>query len=358
MQTSTDQSPKPHANAGHASVGSASFRDTPAQAHHAEAASLLDILSPIQEDLAATDQIIRHGLSSDVALIGTISHYIISAGGKRLRPAVLLLTARAAGYTGQLHHNLAAVIEFIHTATLLHDDVVDESSLRRGRHTANAAFGNAASVLVGDFLYSRAFQMMVNAGSGETLAVMADATNRIAEGEVLQLMNIHDSSIDEARYEQVVERKTATLFSAAARIGAIVAGANSDTQQQCARYGTHLGTAFQMIDDALDYAGNIDDIGKQLGDDLREGKCTLPLIHALEKASAEDQSAILRAIEGGGADFIHIAQIVRKTGAIEYVQRRAQAHVEKAREAALQLAPSAYRTSLLSLALFALHRDR
>lgn len=308
--------------------------------------------------MRAADAVIHAQLSSEVALIGTIADYLISAGGKRLRPAVLLLTARALGCTGNGHHTLAAVIEFIHTATLLHDDVVDDSSLRRGRATSNAMFGNAASVLVGDFLYSRAFQMMVACGSSQVLAILADSTNRIAEGEVLQLMNIHDPSIDEARYNHIVDRKTATLFSAAARIGAVLAGADQHMQDLCARYGAHVGTAFQMIDDVLDYAGNADDIGKQLGDDLREGKCTLPLIHALELATAADKAEIQRAIQGGGGDFARIAAIVHETGALSHVRARAQSEVELARQAALELPVSEFRDSLLSLAAFALHRDR
>jgi octaprenyl-diphosphate synthase len=320
--------------------------------------TLPEILAPIAPDMLATDAVIRARLSSEVTLIGTIADYIVSAGGKRLRPTVLLLVARALGYSGSGHHALAAVIEFIHTATLLHDDVVDESSLRRGRATSNAIFGNAASVLVGDFLYSRAFQMMVASGSGQILAILADATNRIAEGEVLQLINVHDASIDEARYRTVVERKTATLFAAAARVGAVVAGADPVIEERCARYGAHLGTAFQMVDDVLDYAGNIDDIGKQLGDDLREGKCTLPLIHALSVATPPERDEIARAIQGGDGDFARIAAIVRRTGSIEHARTRARVEFEAAEQAALGLPPSVYRNSLLDLNSFALHRDR
>lgn len=319
---------------------------------------LHEILAPIVADLLATDDVIRARLSSDVALIRTIADYIISAGGKRLRPIVLLLIARALGYSGTGHHVMAAVIEFIHTATLLHDDVVDESSMRRGRATSNAMFGNAASVLVGDFLYSRAFQMMVSAGSGPILSILADATNRIAEGEVLQLMNIHDPSIDEARYRTVVERKTATLFSAAARIGAAVAGADPKLEDRCARFGAHLGTAFQMVDDLLDYAGNIHDIGKQLGDDLRQGKCTLPLIHALGVAAPAEREEIAHAIQGGGGDFAKIAAIVHRSGSIEHVRLRARVEFESAERAVLGLPSSVYRNSLLDLNRFALHRDR
>lgn len=322
------------------------------------APSLPELLRPIQADIDATSRVIRDRLASDIALVGTIAEHIIGGGGKRLRPTVLLLVARALGYRGTAHHVLAAVVEFIHTATLLHDDVVDESSLRRGRPTANALFGNPASVLVGDFLYSRAFQMMVEHGSAEVLAILANATNRIAEGEVLQLMQVHDPSVDEARYRTVVDRKTATLFEAATRIGAVVAGAGYELQAQCAAYGAHLGTAFQMIDDVLDYAGNIDHIGKQLGDDLREGKCTLPLIHALEAASAEERGEIERAIREGHGDFVRIAGIVERSGALAHVRTRARDEIRAARQAIAPLPESEFKDSLLDLSAFALHRDR
>jgi octaprenyl-diphosphate synthase len=318
-------------------------------------ASLLD---PIAEDMRATDAVIRDRLSSDVALIATIADYIVSGGGKRLRPAVLLLIARALGYRGTTHAALAAVIEFIHTATLLHDDVVDESDLRRGRATANAAFGNAASVLVGDFLYSRAFQMMVDAQNMRVMRILADATNRIAEGEVLQLMNVHDPSVDEGRYRMVVERKTATLFEAAARIGAVIAGADAATESACARYGASLGTAFQMIDDVLDYSGNASDIGKRLGDDLREGKATLPLIHALRLATVQERTIVESAIRDGGGDFARIAQIVQAHDSLSYVRRRAEEESAAAHEAAMHLPASRFRQSLLDLNAFAMRRDR
>ena len=261
--------------------------------------SLPQILAPVAEDLRAVDRAIRRRLSSDVALIGTIADYIIAAGGKRLRPAVLLLLARALGYRGDAHVLLAAVIEFIHTATLLHDDVVDESELRRGRPTANAHFGNAASVLVGDFLYSRSFQMMVDAGEMRVMRILSDATNRIAEGEVLQLMNVHDPSVDEQRYLEVVGRKTAALFEAAARIAAVIAGVGADQEEAAARYGAGLGVAFQMVDDVLDYSGHVEDIGKRLGDDLREGKVTLPLIHAMRSAGESERQRIEKAVREG-----------------------------------------------------------
>ena len=308
--------------------------------------------------MAAVDRIIRDRLKSDVVLIGTIADYIIGAGGKRLRPAVLLLVARALGYQGQAHTVLAAVIEFIHTATLLHDDVVDESDLRRGRRTANAMFGNAASVLVGDFLYSRSFQMMVEIGNARVLRILADATNRIAEGEVLQLMNIHDPSVDEVRYLGVVERKTATLFEAAARIGAVLANVDPQLEERAAQYGASLGTAFQMIDDLLDYSGNIDEIGKQLGDDLREGKVTLPLIHALRLASSGERAKIERAVRDGGGDFDEIARIVRSNGSLDYVRERAAAESAAAQNAASGFPRSLFRESLLELNAFAMRRDR
>jgi octaprenyl-diphosphate synthase len=319
---------------------------------------LASILAPIADDMRAVDAVIRERLRSDIALIGTIGEYIIGGGGKRLRPAVLLLIARALGYRGTAHTQLAAVIEFIHTATLLHDDVVDESDLRRGRPTSNSMFGNAASVLVGDFLYSRSFQMMVDVGSMRVMRILADATNRIAEGEVLQLMNVHDPSVDEARYLMVVERKTATLFEAAARIGAVLAGADTATESACARYGASLGTAFQIIDDVLDYSGNTENIGKRLGDDLREGKTTLPLIHALRSSTPAHRSLVERAIRDGGGNFAEIAQIVEDNGSLDYARRRAEQASILACEAAATLAESEFKRSLLELNAFAMRRDR
>jgi octaprenyl-diphosphate synthase len=318
---------------------------------------LAKILAPVADDLLLVDREIRARLSSDVALIGTVAEYIIAAGGKRLRPAVLLLLARALGYRGSVHVLLAAVIEFIHTATLLHDDVVDESDLRRGRATANAQFGNAASVLVGDFLYSRAFQMMVAAGEMRVLRILADATNRIAEGEVMQLMSVHDPSVDEDRYLQVVGRKTAALFEAAARIAAVIAGASREMEDAAASYGAGLGIAFQMIDDVLDYSGHVEDIGKRLGDDLREGKVTLPLIHAMHSAGSEQRQRIEAAIRDGGGDFPQIARIVQVNGSIAYVRRRAGDESARAEAAARLLPPSAYKDSLLDLISFAMDRD-
>lgn len=332
---------------------------TPALAEpEAAARSLPQILAPVAEDLRSVDRTIRGRLSSDVALIGTVADYIIAAGGKRLRPAMLLLVARALGYRGDAHVLLAAVIEFIHTATLLHDDVVDESELRRGRATANAHFGNAASVLVGDFLYSRSFQMMVDAGEMRVMRILSDATNRIAEGEVLQLMNVHDPSVDEQRYLEVVGRKTAALFEAAARIAAVIAGASADLEEAAARYGAGLGIAFQMIDDVLDYSGQVDEIGKRLGDDLREGKVTLPLIHAMRSADESQRQRIEKAIRDGGGDFSDIARIVQGNGSIAYVRSRAADESARAAAAARLLPASAFKDSLLDLIAFATDRDR
>jgi octaprenyl-diphosphate synthase len=308
--------------------------------------------------MAAVDAVIRRRLDSDVVLIRTIAEYIIGAGGKRLRPAVLLLMARALGYQGSAHQVLAAVVEFIHTATLLHDDVVDESDLRRGRPTSNAAFGNAASVLVGDFLYSRSFQMMVEVGSMRVMQILADATNRIAEGEVMQLMNVHDPSITESRYMQVVDRKTATLFQAAAQIGAVLAGAAPEVEARCAEYGARLGKAFQIIDDVLDYSGHVDQLGKQLGDDLREGKATLPLIHALGQSSGAQRDTVERAIRDGGGDFAAIAYIVNDHGSLQYARRCAEQEAALAHKAVATLPPSAFTKTLLDLPAFAVRRDR
>jgi len=320
--------------------------------------SLAELLAPVAEEMRALDATIRQRLTSDVALIGTIGEHIIGGGGKRLRPALLLLVARAMGYRGKTHVLLAAVIEFIHTATLLHDDVVDESDLRRGRPTSNAAFGNAASVLVGDFLYSRAFQMMVEAGSMRVMQILANATNRIAEGEVLQLLNIHDPTVDETRYLGVVERKTATLFEAAARIGAILADASASAEEACARYGAAIGTAFQIIDDVLDYDGSAQTIGKRVGDDLREGKATLPVIHALRAATPGQRTQVEKAIRDGGGDFSQIAQIVHEHGSIDYARRCAGAQCDTAAALAGTLPPSEFRDRLLELTSFAMRRDR
>jgi octaprenyl-diphosphate synthase len=316
------------------------------------------LLEPISLDMDAVDKVVHERLASDVALINTVADYIVAAGGKRLRPAVVLMVARALGYRGDTHVLLAAVVEFIHTATLLHDDVVDESDLRRGRSTANAMFGNAASVLVGDFLYSRSFQMMVDAGNMRVMRILADATNRIAEGEVLQLLNIHDPSVNEERYFGVVERKTATLFEAGARIAAVLAEADADTEERCARFGACLGRAFQIIDDVLDYSGHADDIGKRLGDDLREGKMTLPLIHALRSALPVQRELVATAVRDGGGDFGAIARIVADNGSLAYSRELAEREATAGRDALLALPPTIFRDSLLDLIAFAVDRDR
>ena len=316
-------------------------------------------------DLATLDRLIRARLTSDVALVSTVSDYIIGSGGKRLRPILLMLVARALGWGDRSdrdsdHHVLlAAVVEFIHTATLLHDDVVDESALRRGRQTANAAFGNAASVLVGDFLYSRAFQMMVEPGRMRVMQVLSDATNVIAEGEVLQLMNCNDPDVDEARYLQVIRYKTARLFEASARLGAILNDADAETEEAAAEYGRRVGTAFQLIDDALDYAGVTEDIGKNVGDDLREGKPTLPLIHVLNHGTAEQRALVRTAIEQGETEhFDAIMDAVVSTGAIDYARTRAAEEASAGRAALQRFPDSAYRQALIDLANLSVARDR
>jgi len=323
----------------------------------AVAPSLESIREPIATDLLLVDDVIRRRLDSGVALIRTISAYIVAAGGKRLRPALVLLAARAFGEAGRARHELAAVIEFIHTATLLHDDVVDESTLRRGRKTANAEFGNAASVLVGDFLYSRAFQMIVEAGSLKVMKVLADATNVIAEGEVLQLMNVHDADTNEEKYLRVIRYKTAKLFEAATQVGAIIGGASEEAQGALAEYGMHLGTAFQLIDDVLDYSGDLTETGKNLGDDLAEGKPTLPLIYAMRSGDANERKVIRHAIEHGGkADLERVVAAILRTGALDYARERARAEADTAIARLAHVPHSAYRDSLLQLAHFSVER--
>ncbi|MBV6476452.1 MAG: octaprenyl diphosphate synthase [Rhodocyclaceae bacterium] len=320
--------------------------------------SLEALYAPIAADMRAVDAVIRDRLHSDVVLIRQVAEYIIGAGGKRLRPALLQLSAGALGYRGKHHHELAAVVEFIHTATLLHDDVVDESDLRRGNRTANALFGNAASVLVGDFLYSRAFQMMVSVGSMRVQQVLADATNTIAEGEVLQLLNCHDADVDVPRYLQVIRYKTAKLFEAAARLGAILCEAPPEVEEAMARYGMHLGTAFQLVDDVLDYSGDEATTGKHLGDDLAEGKPTLPLIHAMRHGTAEQSACVRQAIEGGGREALPgVLAAIRATGALDEARRHAEAEARLALEAATPLPPSPFRDSLVQLTSFAVARD-
>jgi octaprenyl-diphosphate synthase len=320
--------------------------------------SLEPIRALIAADMAAVDALIRRRLASDVVLIGQVAEYIIGGGGKRLRPALLLLCAGACGYRGSHHHELAAVIEFIHTATLLHDDVVDESELRRGRRTANAAFGNPASVLVGDFLYSRAFQMMVGIRSMRVMEVLADATNTIAEGEVLQLLNVRNAGVEESAYLEVIRRKTAKLFEAAARLGGILGEAAPEIEAGFAAYGAHLGTAFQLIDDVLDYSGDLHETGKNLGDDLSEGKPTLPLIHVMQRGTPAQAALVRRAIEEGGRDDLPaVLEAIRDTGALDHARTCARAEATRACEAIRPVADSTYKRSLLDLATFAVERS-
>jgi octaprenyl-diphosphate synthase len=308
--------------------------------------------------MRAVDEVIRDQLQSEVTLIRQVSNYIINSGGKRLRPALLLLSAGAFGYSGRAHHVLAAVVECIHTATLLHDDVVDESDLRRGNKTANALFGNAASVLVGDFVYSRAFQLMVTVNNMRVMEVLADATNTIAEGEVLQLLNCHDPDIDEEQYLRVIRSKTAKLFEAATRLGAILGNASAHAEENVARYGAHLGTAFQLIDDVLDYSGDFHETGKNIGDDLAEGKPTLPLIYALRHGTTEQAKTIRRAIERGGNEELGaVIRTIRDTGALEYVAARAARESAAACAAIADVPASRYKESLLQLAEFAVQRS-
>lgn len=316
------------------------------------------LYAPIADDMRGVDAVIRERLHSDVVLVRQVAEYIVSAGGKRMRPAVALLAARACGYEGERHRELAAVVEFIHTATLLHDDVVDESSLRRGRDTANAVFGNAASVLVGDFLYSRAFQMMVSVGSMRVMEVLADATNVIAEGEVLQLLNVRNADIEVSDYLQVIRYKTAKLFEAAGRLGAILGGVDAQTEEALAAYGTHLGTAFQLIDDVLDYSGEEADTGKHLGDDLAEGKPTLPLLHVLRHGNAEQAAVVRHAIENGSRDdFTAVLAAVHATGALDAARQQGIAEAAAAKASLDVLPASKFKETLLQLSDFAAQRS-
>ena len=311
----------------------------------------------IAQDMHEVDLVIARRLESEVPLIGQVSRYIIAAGGKRLRPALLLLTSGALGFSGAQRFNLAAVVEFIHTATLLHDDVVDDSALRRGNATANETFGNPASVLVGDFLYSRAFQMMVDAQDMRVMEVLADATNVIAEGEVLQLMNMHNASLDEAGYIRVIRSKTAKLFESSARVGALLSGCNREMEEACATYGQALGTAFQVIDDVLDYTGDAGVMGKNLGDDLREGKITLPLIAAMERGTVSQQNLIREAIETGGVAMLdQVVHIVTTTGALDVARQYATQEAQRATAAASLLPPGPHTTCLIELAASLLGR--
>jgi octaprenyl-diphosphate synthase len=313
---------------------------------------------PLEPALRQVDAVIRERLSSRVALIDQISSYIVSAGGKRIRPRLVLLFAEAMGFEGPERFELAAIVEFIHTATLLHDDVVDESAMRRGRATANAIFGNAASVLVGDFLYSRAFQMMVGVNRMRVLEVLADATNVIAEGEVLQLMNMHDADLGVEEYLQVIRFKTAKLFEASARLGAVLGGATPALEEACADYGRSLGTAFQLVDDLLDYEGNSEQMGKNIGDDLREGKPTLPLLLAMAAATPAERTLMRQAIEHGEVQRLpDILSIVRRTGALDATRAAAMQQAELARDALAALPDSRARKALLEFCVQSVHRS-
>ncbi|WP_186050552.1 polyprenyl synthetase family protein [Burkholderia gladioli] len=319
--------------------------------------SAAQLLAPIVDDMEQVNRVIRHSLSSDVLLINQIAEYIIGAGGKRLRPALLLLVAGALGDGSSHRHTLAAVVEFIHTATLLHDDVVDESELRRGRKTANALFGNAASVLVGDYLYSRSFEMMVGVGKMRVMEILSEATTIISEGEVLQLLNMHDADVDESRYMQVIRYKTAKLFEASARLGAVLAGADASTEAAAAEYGRRIGTAFQIMDDWLDYAGTAESMGKNAGDDLREGKPTLPLIHLLEHGTPEQQALAREAIEQGGTDrFETIFEAITRSGALDHALECARQEAQAAADAIFSFPSSIFKNSLLELCSYSTTR--
>ncbi len=312
----------------------------------------------LADDMQAVDSVIRERLHSEVALIRQVAEYIIGGGGKRLRPALVLLSAGALGYRGTAHHTLAAVVEFIHTATLLHDDVVDESALRRGRPTANTLFGNAASVLVGDFVYSRAFQMMVTVQNMRVMEVLAEATNIIAEGEVLQLLNMHDANITDEAYLKIIHYKTAKLFEAATRLGAIICQASERDEQAMAAYGMHLGTAFQLIDDVLDLSGDSTEIGKNLGDDLAEGKPTLPLLFAMRNGTEQQRKIIRHAIEEGGLDELSaVMRAVTDTGALEHVRKIAQNEANIGCAAIAHLPLLSHHEALRKLAEFAVNRN-
>ena len=309
--------------------------------------------------MEAMDEVIRVKLHSDVVLVRQVGEYIINSGGKRLRPALVILSSGAFSYTGKHHHNLAAIIEFIHTATLLHDDVVDASELRRSKATANALFGNATSVLVGDFLYSRSFQMMVEVNNMRIMQVLADATNTIAEGEVLQLINCRDPNVNEENYLQVIRYKTAKLFEAATRLGAILSDVSPEEEESMASYGMHLGTAFQLTDDMLDYSGDYHDTGKNLGDDLAEGKPTLPLIYAMKNGSKEQANIVSKAIQNGGGEGVleSVLKVIHETGALDYTRKKAEAESCMATEAISLLPESQYKKCLLQLAVFAVSRN-
>ncbi len=318
----------------------------------------LDEIKQLAEtDMQTVNGIILERLQSEVVLINQLGIYIIGAGGKRLRPMLAVLTAGALGYQGQKQHLLAAIVEFIHTATLLHDDVVDESELRRGKETANELFGNQASVLVGDYLYTRAFQMMTELDNPDVLKIFADTTNVISQGEVMQLMNVNNASTDESNYMQIINAKTAALFEATTKLSAIICDSDIRTQKSLAQYGKSLGNAFQLADDALDYISDAESLGKNIGDDLAEGKPTLPLIIALQKASTEDQHIIRQAIEQGGLEHLEkIQTVIKQCGGIEYTQQKAREQAEIAKQALSNLQESPYKQALLALADFSVSR--
>jgi octaprenyl-diphosphate synthase len=316
-----------------------------------------DVVELSRDDMQAVDSLISTSLKSDVALVSQVSEYIVMSGGKRLRPVIVLLAARAFGYEGKQHVRAAAIIEFIHTATLLHDDVVDSSSRRRGQDSANTVFGNQASVLVGDFLYSRAFQMMVDIDSMRIMQILADATNTIAAGEVMQLMNVHDPDTTEEAYQQVIYRKTARLFEAGAQIAAVLNQQGKAVEDAMMQYGQHLGTAFQLVDDVLDFKSSAEELGKNVGDDLAEGKATLPLIYAMEKGSDSDKELIRKAILNGGLDQLEtITAIIESTGALQYTATRAQEAADAAIAALSDIPDSVYKQALITIADFAVQR--
>lgn len=319
--------------------------------------SFADVIALASDDMRAVDQLISDSLKSDVALVSQVSQYIVMSGGKRLRPLLVLLASGALGYSGVQHVRAAAIIEFIHTATLLHDDVVDSSARRRGRDTANTVFGNQASVLVGDFLYSRAFQMMVDIDDMRVMQILADATNTIAAGEVMQLMNVHDPDTTEAAYSQVIYRKTARLFEAGAQIAAVLSARDPSDEAAMISYGQNLGTAFQLVDDALDFNASADELGKNLGDDLAEGKATLPLIYAMQEGSTEDRDMIRQAILEGGLDQLDkIQSVIESTGALQYTAARAQEAADAAIVALSDIPDSDYKQALIAIADFSVQR--
>ncbi len=322
-----------------------------------DSVSFDDIAALAAGDMRAVDELISESLESDVALVSQVSQYIVMSGGKRLRPLIVLLAARALGHEGEQHVRAATIIEFIHTATLLHDDVVDSSSRRRGQDSANTVFGNQASVLVGDFLYSRAFQMMVDIGDMRVMQILADATNTIAAGEVMQLMNVHDPDTTEDDYRQVIYRKTARLFEAGSQIAAVLSGQDAKIESSMVDYGRHLGTAFQLVDDALDYAASAEELGKNIGDDLAEGKATLPLIYAMQNGSEEDSKVIRNAILEGGLDQLdRISAIIESTGALKYTADKAREAADLSIAALSDIPDSEYKQALINIAELSIQR--